>query len=133
MAKLTARQERFVAEYLKSGNASAAARAAGYSERTADQLGYQLLQKPSVASAIAAGQAARTKRTQIDMDFVVTRLAVEAQRTGKGASHSARVAALAQLRQHLAGTGADDEAQSLTITIKAAPAVGDVRVTRSDG
>lgn len=131
---LTARQERFVAEYLKSGNATASAKAAGYSEKTAEQLGHQLLKKPSVSAAIAAGQAERTKRTQIDMDYVIQRLAIEAEREGEGASHSARVQALGQLRQHLAGVGGGgDEAASLSITIKASPAVGDVRVTRSDG
>ena len=50
---LTAKQERFVAEYLIDLNATQAAIRAGYSEKTADQYGHQLLKKTSVAAAIA--------------------------------------------------------------------------------
>ncbi|MDF3636413.1 terminase small subunit, partial [Enterobacter cloacae] len=50
---LTAQQRRFVAEYLKDGNATQAAIRAGYSKKSAEQIGYQLLQKTSVAQAIA--------------------------------------------------------------------------------
>ncbi len=48
MAKLTPKQKRFVAEYLVDLNATAAAKRAGYSEKTAEQVGYQLLQKTTV-------------------------------------------------------------------------------------
>jgi phage terminase small subunit len=50
---LTAQQRLFVAEYLKDGNATQAAIRAGYSSRSAEQISYQLLQKTSVAQAIA--------------------------------------------------------------------------------
>jgi hypothetical protein len=40
---LTAKQQQFVREYLVDLNASDAARRAGYSKRTAEQQGYQLL------------------------------------------------------------------------------------------
>ncbi len=55
---LTAQQRRFVAEYLKDGNATQAAIRAGYSKKSAEQIGYQLLQKTSVAQAIAQQQKA---------------------------------------------------------------------------
>jgi phage terminase small subunit len=51
-AGLTKKQERFVQEYLQDPNATKAAIRAGYSERNAAQLGYQLLQKTSVSTAI---------------------------------------------------------------------------------
>ena len=54
---LTAKQERFVAEYLIDLNATQAARRAGYSPKTAEQQGYQLLKKTSVSAAISAGKA----------------------------------------------------------------------------
>jgi phage terminase small subunit len=49
---LTIRQERFVFEYLKDGNASRSALAAGYSERSPGQIGSLLLRVGNVAAAI---------------------------------------------------------------------------------
>ena len=75
--KLTAKQQRFVDEYLVDLNASAAAKRAGYSPKTADQLGYQLLQIPLVAAAISAGRQIQTTRAQIDAQWLMDRLATE--------------------------------------------------------
>lgn len=114
---LTAKQERFVAEYLKDGNATRAAIAAGYSKNTARSTGAENLTKPDIAAAIARAQSERTERTHIDIDYVIQRLAVEAEREGKGASHGARVSALRELRQHFidtsGGGGADKVADAL--------------------
>lgn len=113
---LTPKQERFVAEYLKDGNATRAAIAAGYSEKTARSTGAENLTKPDIAAAIAKAQSERTERTKIDIDYVIQRLAVEAEREGEGSSHSARVSALGQLRQHFVdqkGGGGDEVADAL--------------------
>ncbi len=59
---LTDQQRLFVAEYLKDNNAKQAAIRAGYSKKTAEQIGYQLLQKTSVAQAIAQQQKASIVR-----------------------------------------------------------------------
>lgn len=72
---LTPKQERFVAEYLVDLNAAAAARRAGYSERVANRIGSENLSKQDIAAAIAQAQAERAKRTQIDADWVLRRLA----------------------------------------------------------
>jgi len=64
-------QQRFVNEYLVDLNATQAAARAGYSAKTAVQKGYQLLQKPEIADAIAAKVAARSERTAIDADYVL--------------------------------------------------------------
>ena len=48
MAKLTDKQKRFCEEYLKDFNATAAARRAGYSEKTANEIGSENLAKPSI-------------------------------------------------------------------------------------
>jgi len=51
--KLTAKQERFIECYLSNGmNGAAAAREAGYSERTAKEQGYENLTKPHLKQAI---------------------------------------------------------------------------------
>jgi len=59
---LTPKQARFVEEYLIDLNATQAAIRAGYSIRTAEQLGFQLLQKTSVKEQI---QAAMDKRSAV--------------------------------------------------------------------
>jgi len=50
--KLTHKQQVFIDEYLKSFNATAAAKAAGYSPRSAHQMGWENLKHPVVAEAI---------------------------------------------------------------------------------
>lgn len=68
---LTAKQQRFVEEYLLDLNATQAAVRAGYSERTAKQQGTENLAKPAIAEAISKAQAKRSERTQIDADYVL--------------------------------------------------------------
>ncbi|MDB1102833.1 terminase small subunit [Lentilactobacillus parabuchneri] len=50
MAKLTIKQQKFADEYLISGNATQAAIKAGYSKRTAFQMGAENLKKPYIAT-----------------------------------------------------------------------------------
>lgn len=52
--KLTHKQQVFVNEYLKSFNATAAAKAAGYSEKTAYNIGWENVRKPEIQAAIKA-------------------------------------------------------------------------------
>ena len=72
---LTAKQQRFVEEYLIDLNATQAATRAGYSEKTARSIGQENLTKPEVIEAITAAQAARSERTEIKVDRVVAELA----------------------------------------------------------
>ena len=75
MARLTEKQERFVAEYLVDLNATQAAIRAGYSEKTAEVIGYENLRKPQIAAAIDQAMQARQKRTEITQDMVLRELA----------------------------------------------------------
>ena len=50
---LTARQQRFVDEYLVDLNATQAAIRAGYSKKTAKSVGHENLTKPDVKAAVA--------------------------------------------------------------------------------
>lgn len=61
MAKLTARQRAFVEAY--AGNATAAALAAGYSERSARSQGQRLLTNDDIQDAIKAREAQRLAPT----------------------------------------------------------------------
>lgn len=49
---MTPKQQKFVQEYLVDLNATAAARRAGYSEKTANKIGTQLLGKTSIQQAV---------------------------------------------------------------------------------
>lgn len=70
---MTPKQERFVAEYLIDLNATQAAIRAGYSAKTAQQVGFENLTKPVIKAALAEAQADRGKRTEITQDMVLQR------------------------------------------------------------
>lgn len=72
---LTPKQERFVQEYLIDLNATQAAIRAGYSQRTARQIGDENLSKPDIRAAIQSAKAERSKRTEITQDRVLQELA----------------------------------------------------------
>lgn len=71
---LNAKQALFVREYLVDLNATQAAIRAGYSAKTAGVQGHDLLKKPEIQQAIAAAQQARSRRTEITADYVLTNL-----------------------------------------------------------
>ena len=72
MPGLTAKQQRFVEEYLIDLNATQAAIRAGYSEKTAKQIGSRLLTNVDVEEAIAEGRASLSERTEITQDYVLS-------------------------------------------------------------
>lgn len=80
MRKLTAKQQRFVDEYLVDLNGTQAAIRAGYSERTARAIANENLTKPDIAEAVQKALAAREKRTQIDADYVLSTIHETVQR-----------------------------------------------------
>ena len=65
---MTPKQERFVQEYLVDMNATAAAKRAGYSEKTAYSVGHEILKKPEIAVAIQAAQVEHRERTAVTVD-----------------------------------------------------------------
>ena len=75
MSKLTAKQRRFVEEYLVDKNATQAAIRAGYSAKTAHAIGHENLSKPEIASEIDAQLAAMREKTGITVERVAAELA----------------------------------------------------------
>ncbi|MCO7513725.1 terminase small subunit [Pseudomonas guariconensis] len=71
---LTAKQQRFVVEYLVDLNATQAAIRAGYAPARAREQAYQLMKKPEVKAAIEKAMAERSKRLKVDADYVLQRL-----------------------------------------------------------
>lgn len=72
---LTAKQQRFVDEYLIDLNATQAAIRVGYSKKTADQQASRLLTNVKVREYLAQRQADRANRTEITQDKVLKELA----------------------------------------------------------
>lgn len=72
---LTPKQKRFVVEYLIDLNATAAAKRAGYSEKTAYSIGLETLKKPEIQNAIQEAMQKRQQRTEITQDMVIQELA----------------------------------------------------------
>ena len=68
---LTPKQEMFVKEYLIDLNATQAAIRAGYSEKTAQVQGYQLLLKTSVAEAVDKGKTERAEAVTVTAQDVL--------------------------------------------------------------
>jgi phage terminase small subunit len=74
VVKVNERQKRFSEEYIIDLDATAAAIRAGYSEKNASSIGYQLLQKTPVKAYIAELIKKRSERTKVDADYVLQRL-----------------------------------------------------------
>lgn len=70
---LTERQKHFVAEYIADPNATQAAIKAGYSKKTAEVIGYENLNKPQIAAAIAAGRMKIAEKLEITQEMVLKR------------------------------------------------------------
>ncbi|MDM8283053.1 terminase small subunit [Ligilactobacillus salivarius] len=89
--KLTQKQQRFVDEYIISGNATQAAIKAGYAKKAAYQTGAENLKKPQIILALKKRNAEIKSQKTMDMQEVMERLAaiargetVEQQVTNKG-------------------------------------------------
>ena len=65
----------FVARYIKDPNATSAAIAAGYSERTARSIGSELLTNPNIAEAIRKAQFKLIHGLEVSAERVVRELA----------------------------------------------------------
>lgn len=69
--KLTAKQARFVDEYMIDSNASAAARRAGYSQKSSMTIGQLNMRNPNVRLAIAHLREDIAKRNRLTVDDLV--------------------------------------------------------------
>ncbi len=76
---LTAKEAAFVREYLIDLNQTQAAIRAGYAAKSANVQAVEIMARPLVRAAIAEAMAARSERTQVNADWLLNRLAVEAE------------------------------------------------------
>ena len=72
--QLSAKQDRFCQEYVVDCNATQAAIRAGYSKRTANEQGSQLLAKLSIQNRVAELQKPICDKLELDAAYVIERL-----------------------------------------------------------
>ena len=113
--KLTTKQKNFCEYYLQTGNATEAARLAGYSDKTARVIGTENLSKPAISEYIAGRRAEIDKTLIADSDEVlrfysaVMRGEVKAQ-FGFDASLGDRLKAGDSLMKRYAASGRSQDA-----------------------
>ena len=78
--KLTAKQQRFIEEYLVDLSATQAAVRAGYSKKTARQMGSENLSKPYLLNEIIQLQKQARKESELSESWVLERLEELAER-----------------------------------------------------
>lgn len=98
---LTAKQKRFVEEYLVDFNATKAAERAGYSKKTARFIGAENLTKPNIQAAIQEQIQARAARTEITADLIVQETWTNYQRCVKAEKFAAANKSLELLGRHV--------------------------------
>jgi len=77
---LTPKQAAFIQEYLIDLNATQAAIRAGYSKKTAYQMGAENLRKPQIMAAIKVAQGKRAEKTEVSAAWVLESLVNVANR-----------------------------------------------------
>lgn len=94
---LTAKQSRFVDEYLVDFNASRAAIAAGYSSAGAKVQGSRLLTNVNVRRLVERHQEATSKRLRITRDDVIKGLVVAAEQARLNKDPISMIAAMSEV------------------------------------
>ena len=115
--RLTPKQAQFVQEYIIDLNATAAAKRAGYSEKTAKSQGQRLLTKVDVQRAVQAAKDQRAKKTGIDTVYVVTNLKDIAEEAMGRADYSNAIRALDLLGRHTGAFEKDNKQKQAVIRI----------------
>ncbi len=131
---LTAKQERFVAEYLVDCNATQAAIRAGYSPETAKQQGSRLLTNADIKQAVAAGNQAIVEAAVGSAEWIVS----EGARTYRAAfdrrAYGPAVSALSLLaKRHpeFRDRDVNVDARSLTLNLPEGTTLEDLKALRA--
>jgi phage terminase small subunit len=119
MKRLKTRQERFCERFVELGNASAAAKAAGYLPASARNTGYRLLRDPRIISRIGAIQAQMADHHCRQVDILLGKLETVFRRALDDHQFSAAARAI-ELQAKLAGLGERPQARTAVRRDKAA-------------
>ncbi len=83
MKKLTIKQKKFADEYIKNGNSTQSAINAGYSEKTAAEMGYENLRKPHIKAYIDGRMKELEEEAIADQKEILKGLTRQARREEK--------------------------------------------------
>ncbi len=72
--KLTLKQQRFITEYIKTGNGTQSAITAGYSKHTANEIAAENLAKPSIKLKIEKVMSEEAKKLGITAEYVLSNI-----------------------------------------------------------
>jgi hypothetical protein len=94
---MTPKQERFVSEYLKTGNASAAYRAAYSAEKmkptTVTRMAHDLLKNRNITAMLSSHQKALQKRTEVTLENLTSELEKDRELAREKGQMSAAISA----------------------------------------
>lgn len=105
MSKLTTRQERFCKRFVECANAAGAARAAGYTPRSARSTGYRLLREPAVVKRITDLQVDTARAHCAGVELLLGKLEALFRQSFEDHQYST-AARVVELQARLAGLSA---------------------------
>lgn len=116
---LNPKQQRFVEEYLVDLNATQAAIRAGYSKRTAKEIGCENLTKPNIAAAVAKGRALLADKAEVNAEQILRDLE-DMRRMALAAEQFAPAIRAAELRGKQIGMFVEKHEHSGTVSFAGA-------------
>lgn len=99
--KLTAKQERFIQEYLIDLNATQAAIRAGYSKRTANRIATENLSKPGIKDAIFEAQKKLAEEAKLTQQKIIEQLQADHDGAKEAEQYGAAVKATELMGKHI--------------------------------
>ena len=113
----TEKQEKFAREYVKSGNATQAAKNAGYSEATAKQAGHRALTNVDVATRIAELRAEAYEAADLTPELIAKSLMHEAVTAKEGGTRVRALELIGKTMAMFVDVKADDTRTQSTDTL----------------
>jgi phage terminase small subunit len=125
---LTPKQEMFCKEYIVDMNGTQAAIRAGYSAKTANEQASDLLAKPNIKQYVQSLMDERSKRTEINADYVLNGIKEATEALKKDSKHSETFKGYELLGKHLKLFTDKTETQLLDKNGKPADAVTEIKI-----
>jgi phage terminase small subunit len=115
--KLTPKQKAFVNEYVIDKNATQAAIRAGYSKKTAKEIGYEHLTKPHIRQAVDKKLERLAKKSEITAEWIIEQFKAAAVDAKISSQHSAWIKAIENLAKHINFYEQDNKSAAVTYNI----------------
>ena len=126
---MTGKQEKFLAEYLKDFNGTAAARRLGYTEGSAGTTAYRFLRSPAVREALAR-ELTKPSPARVIAELQAVAFAEGSDENGSATKLASKLRALELLGKHLGlfDPSAQTPPEPVTIIEDISPSGGELKV-----